>query len=89
MDKFSLFSKEFIRKLKEISFIKNVRGIGGLIAFDFKTQDERDKFFDYMYNNGMLCNPTGEKSIRLRPHLTTTKEDFEKGLEIIKGSLDD
>ena len=50
---------------------------------------KRDKFFDRMYKNGMLCNPTGEKSIRLRPHLTTTKEDFEKGLEIIKGSLDD
>mgnify|MGYP003111511823 FL=1 len=87
MDKFSLFSKEFICKLKEIDSIQNVRGIGGLIAFDFRTADKRDEFFDHMYNNGMLCNPTGEKSVRLRPHLTTTKEDFEKGLQIIRESL--
>ena len=41
-----------------------------------------------MFNNGMLCNPTGEKSIRLRPHLTTSEYDFKKGQTIIKESLD-
>jgi len=88
LDKFSLFSSKFIRKLKELNGIKNVRGIGGLIAFDFETQNQRDKFFDNMFNNGMLCNPTGEKSIRLRPHLTTSEYDFKKGQTIIKESLD-
>ena len=88
LEKFSLFSSKFINKLKELKTISNVRGIGGLIAFDFDTANQRDIFFNTMYNNGMLCNPTGEKSIRLRPHLTTTEENFKKGLNIIKESLD-
>ena len=67
--------------------IYNVRGKGCLIAFDFKTQNQRDKFYKDLYRDGMLCNPTGKKSIRLRPHLTVTEDEFKKAYKIIRGVL--
>ena len=42
-----------------------------------------------LYQNKMLCNPTGEKSIRLRPHLTVTEKEFDKAYNLINGVLNE
>ena len=86
-DRLSKGSEKFISGLGDIDNIYNRRGKGCLIAFDLASQEKRDKFYLDLYNEGMLCNPTGEKSIRLRPHLTVTEKDFEKGLHLIKKVL--
>ena len=83
-DRLSKGSEKFISGLGEIDNIYNRRGQGCLIAFDFSSQEKRDKFYLDLYDEGMLCNPTGEKSIRLRPHLTVTEKDFKQGLQLIK-----
>ena len=89
MEKISLYGSQFISKLNKLKSIKNVRGVGSLIAFDFEHKEDRDRFYMELYNNGMLCNPTGKKSIRLRPHLTATSEDFKKAYTLIKETLDE
>jgi len=46
----------------------------------------RDDFVDKLKNNGMICNPTGEKSVRLRPNLAVTDDDIEQCIHIIRRS---
>ena len=31
----------------------------------------------------MICNPTGDMSVRMRPNLAVTKKEINKALEII------
>ena len=85
----SINSEKFLSHLQTIDNIYNVRGKGCLIAFDFETQNQRDKFYKNLYQNKMLCNPTGEKSIRLRPHLTVTEKEFDKAYNLINGVLNE
>ena len=89
MEKIRLYSKEFIRKLNELDFIKNIRGVGGLIAFDFDSTGERDKFHKDLFNKGMLVNPTGYRHIRLRPHLSASEEDFNRAYKLIGETLNE
>ncbi len=49
--------------------LANVRGRGLMIAFDLKNGDERDKFLNRL-NEKAVALKCGDKSIRLRPHLT-------------------
>ena len=85
----SINSSKFLSNLQSIDNIYNVRRKGCLIAFDFETQNQRDKFYKNLYQNKMLCNPTGEKSIRLRPHLTVTEKEFDKAYNLINGVLNE
>ena len=67
--------------------IKNIRNAGLLFCWDFNSADERDKFVSKLRANRMLCNPTGEKSIRMRPCLTVTAEEITIGIDLIKKTL--
>jgi L-lysine 6-transaminase len=68
--------------------IQNVRGIGGLIAFDLPSGQERDEFVKRAFENGLLCNPTAERSVRLRPNLATTIKEVEQCTAIINSTID-
>ena len=56
---------------------------GLMIAFDLESKEKRDKFYLRLKKCGMLCNPTGERSIRLRPHLATTVSEATLGVKLI------
>lgn len=75
---------QLYKGLSKIKQIQNVRQTGLLIAFDFATTLERDTFYKQLYNYGMICNPTGEKSIRMRPNLCVTKQEISEALVLIK-----
>ena len=45
-----------------------------MIAFDLPNESERDRMMELLSEN-MLVLKCGKKSIRLRPHLTFSKED--------------
>ena len=77
----------FLRSLRAMEGISNPRGTGFLIAFDFETTEERDQFVSRAFENGVLCNPTGTRSIRLRPTLSFTKQDTANAIKIIRRSL--
>ena len=74
--------------LKQIKNITNIRSTGLLLAFDFQNKIERDKFVKNLYNNGMICNPTGDKSIRLRPNLAIKDQEVKEALNIINTSIE-
>lgn len=56
---------------------KNYRSAGFLIAFDFPSMIERDSFVKKLYSNNVLVNPTGEKSVRLRPNLALNNSELD------------
>ena len=69
--------------LTKISNIQNIRNCGLLFAFDFETKSHRNIFLKDLLQNNMLCNPTGEKTIRLRPNLFVTSEEVDHALLIM------
>ena len=48
-----------------------------MICFDLRDNDRRNSFVKKLKENGVLCNPTRENTVRFRPHLLTETEDFE------------
>jgi len=61
----------------------NYRSKGYLIAFDFESQEKRDEFVKNCFDNKLLINKAGEKTVRLRPNLALTKEEAKLFLERI------
>jgi acetylornithine/succinyldiaminopimelate/putrescine aminotransferase len=62
----------------------NYRSVGHLVAFDFSNKKKRDDFVNKSYSNFILVNPTGEKSVRLRPNLAFNKNELDELLDKIK-----
>lgn len=73
-------------KLHNVDGIENVRGRGLMIAFDLPTTERRDQVLNKIKERASIL-PCGDKSIRLRPHLTFTKENADLAIEIIKNSI--
>ena len=51
------------------SRVENFRSQGHLVAFDFGSSHQRDRFVALGLQHGFLCNQSGERTIRLRPPL--------------------
>lgn len=68
--------------------ITAVRGKGLLCAFDLPSKEIRDKFVQDAMNKQMLILGCGDCSIRFRPHLTVTKEDLDKAIDLIGELVD-
>ncbi len=77
-------SKILFDGLKENKFLLNVRNKGLLFAFDFENKKIRDHFVIELEKNGLICNPTRDKTIRFRPHLLIKKKEIIHALEIIR-----
>lgn len=69
--------------LSNIRRLQNIRSCGLLFAFDFKANLQRDTFLKELLQNNMLCNPTGDKTIRLRPNLCVNAEEIDHALFIL------
>ena len=74
-------------ELSKMNQIKNLRGCGLIVGFDLTTPEERDTLVKELYRNGLICNSTGAKSIRLRPNLAIDKEDILSAVNIFEKSL--
>ena len=81
-----------LKQLKDLmnefpGFITNTRGLGLFCAFDLPSGTERDDAWTEMMKNNLLILPSGDQSIRFRPHLNVTKEDIDTAISIVKESL--
>ncbi|MEM3473701.1 MAG: aminotransferase class III-fold pyridoxal phosphate-dependent enzyme, partial [archaeon] len=75
-----LFSEEDLK-------IDNLRGVGGWLAFDLPTPELRDIVWKKAFELGCLVLKCGVKSIRIRLNLSVTKEEIEKGYEILREAI--
>lgn len=63
----------------------NYRSMGGLIAFDFESIESRNSFTQRAFENYLLVNPTGQKSIRIRLNLAVSADEvLDLGHRILK-----
>ena len=61
----------------------NFERSGLIMSAKFNTTEERDKFYNYLLNNDILSNSTGEYCIRFRPSLSITEEEVNTFLNIV------
>lgn len=73
--------KEFPEKLF------NSRGRGLMCAFSLQTPQLRDKLIKNCFDKGLIVLGCGQNAIRFRPALNITKEEIEKGMNIIQDVL--
>ena len=72
-----------VSSLKSMNKFLNVRGRGFLIAFDFKNSDDRDRYDQLCFKQGLFLLPMREKTLRMRPNMALTKDDADHALSII------
>ena len=73
MENVRVVSAAFLRMLSDWTL--NPRAAGALIAFDLPNGASRDGFVRGCFENGILVNRAGERTIRLRPHLAFAVAD--------------
>jgi L-lysine 6-transaminase len=69
------------------AFVTNARGLGLFAAFDLPSPTERDRLISKLIENKLMMLPSGDQSVRFRPHLNVIEEDLSLALEITKTSL--
>ncbi|NQT26790.1 aminotransferase class III-fold pyridoxal phosphate-dependent enzyme [candidate division KSB1 bacterium] len=74
--------------LLTLNNLTNIRSCGLLLAFDFNSKNIRDKFVKLILQQGLICNPTRDITVRLRPNLGVNKKEVDHALEIIKKADD-
>jgi 4-aminobutyrate aminotransferase/(S)-3-amino-2-methylpropionate transaminase len=72
----------FLRGLEELAerhatLMSEPRGRGLLLAFDLPTTQARDDFLKRAMRRGVFGTYTGTRSVRLRPHLVTTRAEVD------------
>ena len=67
--------------------ISNARGRGLMIAFDVASRDVELEVVKRAFERGLLLLGCGERSVRFRPALTLSREDADRGLDILRQTL--
>lgn len=76
-------SRQLIGGIKGQPLFENLRHRGLLVAFDLIQPNLRDEFVNQLKNNGMLCSPAVEKTIRLRPHPLVNSSEIEAAVSLL------
>ena len=79
--------KRLVSGLKSMPALKNIRNSGLIVGFDLQSVGKRDTIVKKLYKNGLICNQTGQKSIRVRPNLNLKDSETDIALDIIESSL--
>lgn len=79
----AIVGKYFLEKLQKMGHITNARGRGLFLAFDLETPERRNEILAKLREN-MSILACGEKSIRIRPHLTFTKKNVDEAIDYIE-----
>ncbi len=92
LDNARIMGEKLLQGLNDLSleypaFVTNSRGTGLFAAFDLPSQTERDDLINKLLKNNLLMLPSGDQSIRFRPHLNVNIEDLNLALEIIHSSI--
>jgi L-lysine 6-transaminase len=84
LDNVNAMSIRLRKGLEETKNLINIRNTGLLFAFDFESENLRNKFVNQLFINKMLCNKSANKTVRFRPNLSVSSYEVDKALEIIK-----
>lgn len=88
MKNVSLMSSKIVKDFSKIDGLQNVRSAGLLIAFDCDSKDSRDNLYMSALDQGILINPTGERSVRIRPPLIVSFKEAENAYNILSIAME-
>jgi hypothetical protein len=69
--------------------IKNVRGMGVMLAFDVQRADLRDTFLDRAFRRGLVLLAAGERAVRVYPRYDTEPSAIDEALAILRAATTD
>jgi 4-aminobutyrate aminotransferase-like enzyme len=75
------------REYREI--VKNVRGMGVMLAFDVMRADWCDALRDRAFRRGLILLQAGERSVRFYPRYDTAPSAIDEALSILRAALED
>lgn len=67
--------------------VGNVRGRGLMCAVDMPTKEFRDRLLQHCYDDGVVLLGCGNKSIRFRSPLNITKDEIDRGMDLIEDAI--
>ena len=75
--------------------VGDVRGLGMMIGVELvknkRTKEpaikEREGILDYCFENNLILLPAGISTIRIVPPLTMSKQNIEKGLDVLEAAI--
>lgn len=79
------FHGQLERSLKGIEIVKDIRGLGMMLGIELDAPIS--KILKQLRTKGLLALSAGNNVLRLLPPLTATKEELQKGVEIISAVL--
>src|SRR5206468_11726521 len=75
------------RDYREI--VKNVRGVGVMLAFDVMRADWSDALRDRAFRRGLILLPTGERGVRFYPRYDSESSALDEAIGILRAAIDD
>ena len=71
------------------AILKNVRGVGVMLAFDVMRADWCDTLRDRAFRRGLILLPAGERVLRFYPRYDTEPSSIDEALSILRLALED
>lgn len=88
LDNAKKIGNHMIRRLREMKnrypIINDVRGLGLMIGVEFSKEIYKDLIPKIAFKKGLLVLGCGRKGIRIVPPLTITRDEADKGLDILE-----
>ncbi len=82
-----------LERLRELaskhSSVSGVRGRGLMCAFDLPNGRFRDAVLERCFENGLIVLGCGRHTVRFRSPLTISKEEIDRGIELIESAVAD
>jgi 4-aminobutyrate aminotransferase-like enzyme len=75
------------REHREI--LRNVRGVGVMLAFDVLRADWCEALLDRAFRRGLILLPAGARSVRFYPRYDTEAAAIDEALAILRAAIDD
>ena len=94
-EKGSLIMKRLNQMKERYEIVGDVRGLGMMIGVELvknkRTKEpaikEREGILDYCFENNLILLPAGISTIRIVPPLTMSKQNIEKGLDVLEAAI--
>ena len=86
-DKGNFFLKLLTEKLSVKATVKSIRGLGLMIGIQLTNEKKVPEVLALLRKNGLLALSAGHEVIRLLPPLVMTKEELQKGAELLEKIL--
>ena len=75
--------------LQHREILKNVRGVGVMLAFDVMRADWRDALRERAFRHGLVLLPAGDRALRFYPRYDTEPSAIDEALSILRLAIED